>query len=316
MSTYLVIGAGTIGTLVARQLSARGDRVIVASRRGRGPTAPGVALVAADASDEATVTRLASGVDAIVNCANPAYHRWPTDWPPIAASLLASAERVGATLVTLGNLYVYGAVVGAMSPETPAAADFEKARVRQRMWDDALAAHAAGRVNAVEVRASDFIGPGADGLLGRRLIPRLLAHKRCRVLGSPDQPHSWTYVDDVARTLITCATTERAWGHVWHVPTNPPRTQREVLDDLAEAAGVAPVAVSVIPPAVLRAVGLVSPLVRELPATLYQFSEPFVIDDARTRRDLDLAATPWSVVVHSTVDAYRGPDRRGHQRLA
>lgn len=46
----------------------------------------------------------------IYNCVNPAYHRWATDWPPIAAALLDAAERADALLVTMGNLYGYGPV--------------------------------------------------------------------------------------------------------------------------------------------------------------------------------------------------------------
>ena len=29
---------------------------------------------------------------------------------------------------------------------------------------------------------------------------------------------------------------ERAWGRAWHTPTNPPLSQRQVIDELSEAA--------------------------------------------------------------------------------
>jgi nucleoside-diphosphate-sugar epimerase len=305
MSSYLIVGAGTIGTLVAEQLASQGHRAVVASRGGRGAESPGVEHVAVDASDSSAIASLATGVSAIFNCANPAYHRWPTDWPPIAASLLAGAESSGATLVTLNNLYAYGEVTAPMTTDTPLSAGYEKARVRKRMWTEALAAHEAGRVRATEVRASDFIGPRAQGMFGLRVVPRILAGKSCQVLGSLDQPHSWTFVDDVARTLITCAQNSEAWGRAWHVSTNPARTQREVIDDLADVAGVAHVKASVIPLPVLRLMGVFNPLIRELPKTLYQFTSPFVIDDAMTRTELGIQPTPWRTVLQSTVDAYR-----------
>src|SRR5215472_4383858 len=105
----LVVGAGAIGSLVAGMLAERGDRVSLVSRHGSG--AAGVARVthvAADAADAAAMARLAEGVAVIYNCVNPPYHRWPADWPPIAASVLGAAERSGAVLVTLSNLYGYG----------------------------------------------------------------------------------------------------------------------------------------------------------------------------------------------------------------
>ena len=102
----LVIGAGVIGSQLAEMLAGQGHHVSVVSRRGSGPA--GVTHVAADAADAGAMARLAEGAAVIYNCVNPPYHRWPTDWPPIAASLLDAAERSGAVLVTLSNLYGYG----------------------------------------------------------------------------------------------------------------------------------------------------------------------------------------------------------------
>lgn len=303
MSHILVIGSGAIGTRVARQFSARGYEVRLASRRGS--QVPGVRALALDATDAPEVARQAEGAAALINCANPPYDRWPTHWPPIADSLLAAAESSGATLVTLSNLYPYGRVDAPMSPDTAMAADYLKAQVRAQMWRDALAAHEAGRIRAVEVRASDFIGPDAQGVFGLRVVPRLLAGRSVRVLGSLDQVHSWSYVDDVAATLVECALRPASWGRVWHVATNAPRTQREVIGDLCAAAGIAPVRAGVYTPTLLRLAGLVNPLARELPHTLYQFTRPFVIDDERTRQELGLLPTPWPEVIEATLAAYR-----------
>jgi nucleoside-diphosphate-sugar epimerase len=305
MSDYLIIGAGAVGTAVAQQLAASDHHVTIATRSGSGPEHHLVTRVAADATRADRVAQLAEGCAAIFNCANPPYNRWPTDWPPIANALLSAAERTGAILATTGNLYVYGRVTGPMSPETPELADFEKARVRMKMWSDALDAHNAGRLRATEVRASDFIGPSTQSLMGERVVPKVLAGRSCQVLGRLDETHSWTYIDDVARTLIACAQQPAAWGRVWHAPTNPPRTQREVINDLADAAGVKHVKVSVVPNAALRVLGLFNPLVRELPKTLYQFTAPFVIDDSSTRTVLGLQPTPWPDVLSETIAAYR-----------
>lgn len=305
MSKYLVVGAGAIGSLVARRLVLEGHTLTQVSRSGAGTAAHGIEIVAADAGNTAVIGRLSEGVDAIFNCANPAYHRWMTDWPPIANSLLSAARTSGATLVTLANLYPYGQPGGPMSPETPFGATYAKALVRGRMWTDALEAHDAGLVQATEVRASDFIGPNSQGVFGMRVIPRLLAGKSCQVIGSLDQAHSWSFVDDVARTLVACAQSSEAWGKAWHVPTNPPRTRRQVIDDLADVAGVARVKATTIPIGALRLLGLFNPTIRELPKTLYQFTGPFVIDDSSTRRQFGLEPTPWPDVLRATVEAYR-----------
>src|SRR5467141_3679930 len=114
---HVIIGAGAIGSGVARALAASDHRVRIITRSGSGPSGPSgsadraaapAELVAADASDAEAVARLTEGAAAIYNCANPPYHRWPALWPPIASSLLGAAERNGAVLVTICNLYGYG----------------------------------------------------------------------------------------------------------------------------------------------------------------------------------------------------------------
>jgi nucleoside-diphosphate-sugar epimerase len=305
MSDYLVVGAGAIGASLASALADQHHQVRLVSRSGSGPLDPNITRVAADAKDAHTLAELAAGALAVFNCVNPAYDRWPTDWPPVADSLLACAEGSGAVLVTLSNLYGYGRPTGPMTPDSPLLANYEKARVRVKMWSDAKAAHDAGRLRATEVRASDYIGPSAESAMGERVFPRVLAGKGCQILGSADAPHSWTYTGDVVATLIACAQNPQAWGRAWHVPSNPARTQRQVIDDIADAAGVAHVKVTPIPLVVLRAMGIFSAEIRELPKTMYQFSAPFIIDDTETRRTLGLEATPWSDVFAATIASYR-----------
>ena len=305
-SRHVIVGAGPVGTATARALADRGAHVRIITRSGTGPEHQHIERVRANAADPAALDEHCAGATAIYNCANPAYHRWPTDWPPLADSLLRAAEATGALLATVGNLYPYGPVEGPLTEDLPDAATGTKSRVRAAMWAQARAAHVAGRVRAVEIRASDFIGPSvAQSHLGDRVVPRILVGKSVRVLGSADQPHSWTYIADVAHMLVTAATDERAWGQVWHVPTNPARTQREAVHDLCRAAGVAPVKVGVLPHVVVRAAGLAIPMMRELEETRYQFVRPFVLDSSAAERTFGLTPTPWAQVCAETVAGYR-----------
>ena len=306
MALHVIVGKGPVGTTTAEALVAKGHQVRVLSRSG-GVSTDAVEHRQVDATDAGALADAAGGAAALYNAVNPAYHRWPTDWPPVAAALLTAAERSGAVLVTMSNLYGYGRPSGPMTPESPLAATDVKGRVRIRMWTDALAAHRAGRVRVTEARAADFVGPQVplEGSHLNRQLPALRKGRRAWVIGDPDAPRTWAYLPDVGATLATLGTDERALGRAWHVPSNPPRTQRQALADLAAAMGRPAVPVSGIPWAVVRAVGVAVPMMREIAAMRHQFDQEFVIDASATTATFGLTATPWDDVVAATVGAVR-----------
>jgi nucleoside-diphosphate-sugar epimerase len=294
---HVIIGAGPVGRATAAALEARGAEVILASRSGaRGTTA-------VDATSAATLARLADGAIALYNCVNPpAYDKWPQLWPPVAQALLDAAERSGAVLVTAANLYPYGPVPdGLMREGMPDSAPGRKARVRATMTADAFAAHEAGVIRAVEVRGSDYMGAGpGDYAHVPRVITKALRGKTVNVLGSANQPHTWTDVRDMGRALATVATEESAWGRVWHAPSNPPRTQAEAVNDVLASVGARPVTVKAIPNALLTVAAPFAPVLRELRETLYQFTSPYVMDSAAITAAFGLEPTPWDEVCRRT----------------
>ncbi len=304
MSKHLVFGAGPIGSATALELAQSGHDVTVASRSGRGPAHDNITLVSVDASNAAAVSELANDTAAIYNCLNPTYTKWATDWPPMANSLLAAAVANGSVYAICSNLYGYGPVDGPISTDLPLAATGVKGRVRAQMWADALAAHERGDVRVTEVRSSEYVGPGAESHLGDRIVPKLLAGKGVRVLGNPAVAHSWTYTHDAARTLVAAAASEQAWGKAWHTPSNPPRTQREAIGDLAQIAGVDMVPVKGMSRGMITGVGLFVPMVRELKETYYQFDAPFVLDDSAARTELGIEPTDWKIVLNDHLSPF------------
>jgi nucleoside-diphosphate-sugar epimerase len=289
MALHLIVGAGPVGTATATLLAGNGEQVRIVTRSGSGPEHPAIERVAADATDAEQLSKLAAGAVALYNCANPLYHRWLTDWPPLASALLTAAESSGAVLAIAGNLYGYGPVQGPITESTPLAATHPKLKLRADMWRDALAAQESGRIRTTEVRASDYIE--ANSIFSLVLAKPLRAGKRAFVPAALDVPHSWTSIADVARTLVTVATDERAWGRAWPVPTNPALTVRQVATRFTEVVGAPAPTLTSLPYAALWAAGLFDPLIKELRTTRYQFVKPFVLDSTITERTFGLAPT-------------------------
>ncbi len=307
MSQYhLVVGAGPVGRHVAALLVERGERVTLASRSGRDTGLQAVRHLALDAADADALTRAAQGAAVLYNCANPAdYTQWERVWPPLAASMLTAVQASGAVYAVTDGLYAYGPVQGPIREGLPEGATDHKGVLRAKLWAQALAAHQAGRIRTVQVRASDFVGPGIGTNNGHitRVLPAALQGKNVSMIGRIDKPHTFTDVLDVARTLTAAAADPTAHGRVWHVPSNPPKTQVQALTDMLAAAGKPPVNVRGIPAGLLRAVGLVSPMTREIAQVSYQWTRPYLLDDSAARAHFGIEPTPWDQVCRRTVES-------------
>ena len=299
---HLIVGAGPVGRHVAALLAERGSQVTVVSRSGRTTGIDGVEHLALDASDADALAGAAEGADYLYNCANPAdYTQWERVWPPLAASLLSAAERSGAVYAITGTLYPYGPVDVPISEDLPDVATDHKGRLRARMWAEAKAAHDAGRLRAVEIRGSDYMGRGVGGN-GHisRLVPDALQGKRAMMMGRTDLPHTFTDVADAARTLVAAAEDPGAHGRVWHVPSNEPVTQAQALTDVLASVGKPPVKISSLRGAGLAAAALAVPFMREMREIIYQWERPYVLDDTAARTRFGITPAPWEEVCRRT----------------
>jgi nucleoside-diphosphate-sugar epimerase len=301
---HLIVGAGPAGRHVADYLAQAGHRVVVATRSGiphrpivapGAPTAPNIASIALDASDTEALTRAATGAAVIYNCANPGnYTLWERDWPPLAHALLIAAQRTGAGYAIAANLYPYGPVDGPMTEGMGDNATDHKGRLMARMWADARAAHDAGRVRAVQVRSSDFVGAGVRaGAVLTRVLPGALRGRAALLIGRPSLPHTFTDVADTARTLIAAAADPTAYGRIWHTPSHPALPAAQVLTDILAAAKHPPVRIVGMRGAALTVAGALSPFLREVRDLRYQWERPYIMSSQVTSEHFALEPSPW-----------------------
>ncbi len=123
-------------------------------------------------------------------------------------------------------------------------------------------------------------------------------------MGDPDQPHTYSYIPDIAGGLITLGERDEADGKAWHLPNAPALTTRQFVEMVYEAAGTEP-GIQVMPRFLVSAVGLFNGNVRELKEMLYEFEEPFVVDDSRFETAFGGSATPLPEAIDTTVAWFR-----------
>jgi nucleoside-diphosphate-sugar epimerase len=303
----VVLGAGPVGRALVERLVAENRPTRVVTRSGTAQVPSGVEVVAADVTEADEAERACDGAGVVFGCVGlPGYERWPEMWPPLMEGMLRGAEASGATLIFLDNLYMYGPVDGPRREDMALTNYGSKPAVRAeitRMWQ---AAHNDGRLRAAAVRASDFYGPGVTlAALGEASFGRLSGGKSAQTFGDPDQPHSFTYVNDVARALVSVAEGgEDVLGQSWHVPNAPDRTVRQLLIAFAEELGVKP-KIQTLPAWAMGPLGLINPTVRESREMLYQWDRPFQVDHSKFAGRFWDDPTPFEVGIPATADWYR-----------
>jgi len=313
MSTvHVVTGAGPVGSTVAQQLADAGHRVRLLTRSGSGPEHPLIERRRVDVSRPDALTEAFEDAVAVHHCIHgSAYDArvWQAELPRAERAVLEAAGRTGAVVVFPESLYSYGPVDGPMTEDLPRIATGGKLGVRTEL----LAQRDASATPTVSVAASDFYGPLVKmAHAGERLVPTVLAGRTMRVLGSLDQPHSYTYVPDLAAAMVTAASRPDLWNSFLHAPTAPALTQRRLVELVAAAGDVPVPRMSALPAPVLRALGTVSRDMRELAETSYMFARPFVLDSTASEQRLGLAPTPLESGIKATVGWWRAQEGPTH----
>lgn len=302
---HVIFGTGPVGLATARAQLKRGRQVRLVNRSGKASVPEGAELVAADALNPAQTKAAVAGASVVYGCAQPAYTRWPEDFPLLQRAILNATADAGAKLVLADNLYMYGDVNGHIHEALPYAATTRKGKVRAAMAAEALAAHEKGRVRVAIGRASDFYGPFVlESALGDRVFGPLLKGKSVGLAGDIDQPHSYTFIQDFGEALAILGERDEADGQAWHVPNAPTRSTREVVTKAFELAGQMP-KMSGIGRLMMRVGGIFIPGARETVEMMYEFEKPFVVDDSKFKRAFGNVSTGFEEGLERTLKWYK-----------
>jgi nucleoside-diphosphate-sugar epimerase len=304
---HVVLGTGAIGLALVDDLVASGRPVRAVNRSGRAEVPAGAEVLAGDLTDTAFADRAAAGAAVVYQCLNPPYHRWVEEFPGLQDAAVHAARASGARYVSFENTYMYGDTNGEpMTETTPMRANTRKGKVRARMAEQLRTLHQSGDLKVSTARASDYFGPRGttQSPLGDLVIGAAMAGKAARVLGDPDQPHSYTYSVDAARTLATLGTREDVDGEIFHVPNAPTLTTHQIIDMIAEQLG-SPIKISVAPRALMRTLGLFNPTYRELDEMRYEFTQPFIVESTKAQNRLGIEPTPLPEALQATIAWFR-----------
>jgi nucleoside-diphosphate-sugar epimerase len=300
----LVLGAaGQLGRAAAEAFHAGGWDV-ASLVRGQASTdvEPGTEPIEVDARDTEAVIEAARGADVVLHALNVPYTQWAAAALPLAETAIAAARQNGATLVFPGNLYAYGAgIPGIVDETTPIRPTSRKGEIRAAI-EARLHAAADRGVRVIILRSGDFFGGPGIGSYFDRILIRDIAAGRLTYPGPLDVVHEWAYVPDLCEAMRRLVEARAGldpfaqFGFPGHAVTG-----RALVGAIARACGRG-FKVSGMPWALLRMLGIVVPIFRELSEMAYLWSTPHAIDGTRLAAAIgDIPHTPLDRAIASAL---------------
>ena len=308
---HVVVGAsGGTGRALVRELVQRGRQVRAVNRSGRVAAPAGVEVLAGDATDVERMREVCRGAGVVYNAVNVPFVQWRDTFPAAVDGVLAGAEAADARMVFVDDTWMYGRVSGPMTEDLPYRPVSDKGVLRAWLAEKVLAAHSSGRVRTVIGRAPELYGPAVESVLGRNLFGPSVEKGRALWVGDLDQPLGPMFIDDFAYGLADLGEHDVALGQVWHLPTPPPTTARQLLA-LVAAQVRRPVRAVRLGPTSARALGLVWSVAREGAEMLYQFRQPHSVDATKYQTAFSAGkVTPYERGVEEAIRWYRNHPSR------
>ncbi|WP_218652928.1 MULTISPECIES: NAD-dependent epimerase/dehydratase family protein [unclassified Paenibacillus] len=302
---HVVIGTGPLGMAVMEELLRKGKCVRMVNRSGQASVPSGVEVVKGDAVDGNSIGHACKGAAVIYHCAKAPYTEWPQKFPPIMNGIIDAAVREEAKVVYGDNLYMYGSKHRVLTEDVPNGATGHKGRTRAQMADVLLDAHHRGKVRAAIGRGADFYGPGVlESALGERIFKAALEGRAAEVLGNIDIPHTYLYIRDFAKGLVTLGAREEALGQIWHIPGAATITTRQIVNMVYEAAGRRP-QFRIAPKLLVSLMGLFNANMKEIKETLYLFEKPFIVNTSKYEQAFGTDTTPHELAIAETLDWFK-----------
>ncbi|MEL6403490.1 MAG: NAD-dependent epimerase/dehydratase family protein [Chloroflexota bacterium] len=306
---HVIFGTGPVGLAIMDELYKQQEvaiRLVNRSGKVSEPLPEGVELVNGDASDKSFAIQAAQRASVIYFALNPPYHLWTELFPQLQEGVIAAAEAHKAKLVVMENVYMYGDTNGQPLHESlPHKAHTRKGSLRAKMHATLMEAHNSGRICAVVGRASDFYGPRVtQSAGGETIFGKLAVGKSAQFIGDPDQPHTYTYMPDVGKALVMLGQNEDVFGEVWHIPNAPAMTTRKLVELAATEFGTAS-NIQAMPKWMVRIMGMFVKTLGEFPEMMYEFEQPFIVENNKFEQRFGVSATPMLEGIRATVEWYK-----------
>jgi len=270
---------------------------------------PNLELIEGDVQDSNAVVRAAAECHAIVHGINYPYPKWVPNMARATAHVIAAARAANATILFPGNVYGLGPQCDApLAEDAPNKPSGHKGTLRVTLEDSLLHATEEGSVRVIVLRAGDYFGPTVRNGLVDPVFGNAAAGKPMRAIGNLEASHQWAFVPDLARAALEFLDIKDGLAayEVFNFGGYVVSTEREFLEQVAQQAGHAGLAIRVLPWSALKLAAMFDATVRELMELRYLFDQSVILDGSKLNRTLpDFKETPIAEAIRLTLESYR-----------
>jgi nucleoside-diphosphate-sugar epimerase len=281
LNTIIILGVtGGVGYAAATAFRDAGWRVRGFARANRHPI-QGVEFIAGNAENLDDLKAATEGADLVFNGLNLPYHQWGNG---AAENLMARviAASAGKTMLFPGNIYNYAATDRIITPDLPQRPQTERGEIRKRMETALETAAESGDLRAIILRAGNFYGHAFGGDFFEQLVLREAEKNRVCLNSKRDTANAWAYLPDLAKAFVTLAEQRQTFGsfETFHFAGHL-ATPNQTFAAIQKAVPDRRLKQTDYPWTLLKAIGVINPLIRGLVEMRYIWDNEIGLKDER-----------------------------------
>lgn len=300
-----ILGAnGTIGSVLAKELSAYTNKIRLVSRNPR-KVNESDELFPADLSNPDIVDQVIEGSDVVYIVVGFDYKLdvWEENWPKFMRAAIDACIKYKSRLVFFDNVYMYDiSEIPHMTEESLINPPSKKGVVRKQIAQMIMDEVKAGKLMALIARSADFYGPdNYKSFVNEMVYKNFKKGMRANWFINADKKHSFTYTPDAARATALLGNTTDAYNTVWHLPTDKNvLTGRQFIGLFSKEMKISN-KLFVMPVWMIKLAGIFVPVMKEMPEMMYQYDRDYFFDSSKFEKRFDFKITTYEEGVKFTV---------------
>ncbi|MGE7998785.1 SDR family NAD(P)-dependent oxidoreductase [Lysinibacillus sp. NPDC093190] len=304
METAIVIGAsGGMGYALVNELVSRNIQVKAFARNKEKLVAlfqhhKNVEIMSGDVFNEQEIMRASKGVDIIFHAISFPYQDWEKLHMQCIDMVINIAERHGAKIALVDNIYAYGRQSkNPVIEQARKEPHTKKGKIRLTMENKLKNSN----VPSLIVHFPDLYGPNAENTIFYETLKNVIQGKKANFVGNMQVRREFLYTVDGAKAMVELALRDDTYNQNWNVPAVHPIAGEELVKILREITGYKK-GIRTVSKGMIRLIGIFTPSMKEVVEMLYLTEEPVILSGEKYEKEIGaLPRTSYRVGLEETI---------------